>query len=604
MRLLCLSLRGLSAQDAAIWIDMVGNSWRVHPRALPMQIVGLSLIGLLIRQSQLPMMLWLPPWLCMLTIWAAVIPAALRFRRVQLDANSYQRWRLLLLGWRAVHGLSGGVLLGLLYGGLPQEWQLPLLIIVVVFTYGLTFYAIEDLGLAMVGSVPVVLSLLIALLVRGSATDHLLAVLLVAACINGWLAGRAISRRLFEAARLRQRNALLVDELAREINEVTLAKAQADQANREKSEFFATASHDLRQPLYSLQLLSDHLNKQLTSDHQLAVAQKLGVALTSMRHLFERMFDVARIDAQKVAYQPQHVSVHELLTSLDHEFALACSAKGIRWSVHPSDDWLWTDAVLAQRMLRNLLENALRYTDKGEVRLRARRKGAQIFCQVWDTGVGIDRADQPKIFDDYFQVKNAARRAQDGLGLGLGVVRRLVALTGTRVVLRSRLHKGSCFSIAFQAGQPGPTQSLSTDSTPDDTLAPATAPCVLVLDDQAEVLDAVVTVLQHAGYVVVGSESVTQLTQQVAVQEVWPHAVICDFRLGDHHTGLDAIAELRYEFGDDLPAILVTGDLNPQIRSQAGQHGIRVLHKPIDLGQLLQAVRETLAPPAPPTRTG
>ncbi|MES2088449.1 MAG: ATP-binding protein [Pseudomonadota bacterium] len=591
-RLLCLSLHGLSEQEAAIWIDMVSSGWRNHPKALPLQIVGLSLIGLLIAKSSLPMVLWLPLYACMILVCAAVILPAVRFRRVQLQADNYQPWRLLLLGWRAVHAVAGGALCALLYGDLSAQWQLPLLITVVVFTYGLTFYAIEDFGLAMVGTAPIVLSLLVALIVRGSAADHYIAVLLVAACINGWLAGRAISRRLFEAARMRQRNAVLVKELAREVDEVTRAKAQADQANREKSEFFAAASHDLRQPLYSLQLLSDHLRKQLTSLYQIEVADKLGGALTSMRHLFERMFDVARIDAQKVAYQPQQVSVRDLFTSLDHEFALACSAKDLRWAVHPTDDWIWTDAVLAQRMLRNLLENAVRYTARGEVRLRARRKGGFIHCQVWDTGMGISRHDQPKVFDDYFQVQNSARRAQDGLGLGLGVVRRLVALTDTRIALHSRLGKGSCFDIAFQLGQASPAMPLFAALSGDDASMVDSNQCVLVIEDQANVLDAVVTVLNHSGYLALGGDHAMELVRQAADQDAWPCAVICDYRLGPSYNGFDAIAELRHEFGDEMPAILVTGDLDPQIQARAAQQGIRVMHKPLDRDQLLIALRD------------
>jgi signal transduction histidine kinase/CheY-like chemotaxis protein len=593
-RLLCLSLRGLAEQDAAIWIDIVGNGWRNHPKALPMQIVGLLLMGLLISKSNLPMVQWLPPWACMILVCAGVTLLAFRFRRVQLHAGNYQPWRLLLLGWRAVHGVSGGVLCALLYGGLTPEWQLPLLITVVVFTYGLTFYAIEDFGLAMVGTAPVVLSLLVALMLHGRSADHYIAVLLVAACINGWLAGRAISRRLFEAARTRQRNAMLVEELAREVEEVTRAKAQADQANREKSEFFAAASHDLRQPLYSLQLLSDHLRKQLTSRYQIEVADKLGGALTSMRHLFERMFDVARIEAQKVACQPQHVSVHDLFTSLDHEFALACREKGLRWSVHPTDDWIWADAVLAQRMLRNLLENAVRYTTHGEVRLRARQRGGLVHCQVWDTGMGISREDQPKVFNDYFQVQNTARRAQDGLGLGLGVVRRLVALTGTRIALHSRLGKGACFDLAFEPGQPQASPILTAVPVlgEDGALMLAENECVLVIEDQANVLDAVVTVLNHSGYLALGGENAMALVGQAAASEVWPRAVVCDYRLGPSYDGFDAIAELRHELGDDFPAILVTGDLSPQIQAQAAQLGIRVMHKPLDREQLLTALRD------------
>lgn len=591
-RLLCLSLKGLPEQEAAIWIDMVSSGWRNHPKALPLQIVGLSLIGLLIAKSSLAVGVWLPLYACMILVCVAVILPAFRFRRIQLTAANYQPWRLLLLGWRSVHAVSGGALCALLYGGLDSEWQLPLLITVVVFTYGLTFYAIEDFGLAMVGTMPIVLSMLAALLVRARAADHFIAVLLVAAGINGWLAGRAISLRLFEAARTRQRNAVLVNELAREVEEVTRAKAQADLANREKSEFFAAASHDLRQPLYSLQLLSDHLRKQLSLPHHIEVADKLSGALTSMRHLFERMFDVARLDAQKVSCQPRHVSVQDLFASLDHEFALACREKGLRWSVQSTDDWIWADPVLAQRMLRNLLENALRYTDQGEVRLRARSRGGLVHCQVWDTGMGIARADQARVFNDYFQVQNAARRAQDGLGLGLGVVRRLVALTGARIALQSRLGRGSCFDLAFERGQ-----AQSIEPVPvalDESLDATENECVLVIEDQASVRDAVLMILQHGGYQAFGGDQAMDVAHQAAVQQAWPRAVVCDYRLGASYTGFDAIAQLRHEFGDEMPAILVTGDLAPQIQQRADQLGIRVLHKPIDRSQLLTVLREAI----------
>lgn len=591
-RLLCLSLEGLSEQDAIIWIDMVASGWRNHPKAVPLQLVGLTLIGVLILKSSLPVGIWLPLYACMILVCLAVIPLAFRFRRIQLQARNYRPWRWMLLGWRAVHAVSGGALCALLYGSLTAQWQLPLLITIVVFTYGLTFYAIEDFGLAMVGTAPVVLSMLLALLVHGSPVDHYIAVLLVAAGINGLLAGRAISRRLFEAARMRQRNAALVQELAREVDEVKRAKAQADQANREKSEFFASASHDLRQPLYSLQLLSDHLRQQLTSLYQIEVADKLGIALTSMRHLFERMFDVARIDAQKVAYQPRHLSVRELFMSLDHEFALACAAKGLRWSVQPTDDWIHADPVLAQRMLRNLLENAVRYTSHGGVCLRARRRGDRIHCQVWDSGMGIARTDQAKVFDDYFQVQNAARRAQDGLGLGLGVVRRLLSLTGTRITLRSRLGRGSCFGIAFERGDVDQALPAPSASANDALPAGTGHECVLVIEDQRSVLDAVLTVLDHSGYVALGGDHAMALVHQAAERDVWPCAVICDYRLGPSYTGLDAIAELRHEFGDDMPAILVTGDLDPHIKEQAEAKGIRVMHKPLDRAQLLVSLRE------------
>lgn len=598
MRLLSLSLKGLSEQDAAIWIDMVRHSWLVQPRALPMQIVGLLMLATLIHYSSLPTALWLPPWVCMFTIWAAVIPVALHFRRVDLGEHNYRPWRWLLLGWRGLHGLSGGILCGLLYGGLSPEWRIPLLIVVVVFTYGLTFFAIEDLGVAMIGSGPVVLSLLLALLHSGRPADHMLAVLLIAASINGWLAGHAISRRLFEAARLRRHHAELAETLAREVNEVTIAKAHVELANREKSEFFAAASHDLRQPLYSLQLLFDLLRKQLALPTHVELAHKVDVSLTSLRHVFERMFDVARIEAQKVAVEPQVVSVRELFETLDCEFSQQCQDKQLTWRVSPTDDWLLTDPVLALRMLRNLIENAIRYTPAGQVHLRARKKGHLMCLQVWDTGIGISQTDQIQVFRDYFQVKNEARRAQDGLGLGLGVVRRLAALTGAQISLRSRPAKGSCFSMGLPLAQP-PSRPAGTagESNPGRS-APSSGQSsgqgVLIVDDQVDVLDAVSLVLKDSGYTPIAATTAQGTIQNAACLALWPSAILCDHRLGDMGDGFDAIQTLRYEFGDDLPALMITGDMSPDLNVRAQAYHITLIHKPIDRGELLQALENLL----------
>ncbi|TAL21511.1 MAG: hybrid sensor histidine kinase/response regulator [Aquabacterium sp.] len=588
MRLLCLSLRGLSEEDAAIWIDIVGNGWRLHPKALPLQIVGLAMMGALIAQSSLPDRLWMPPWTCLLLVWAAVIPLALHFRRVQLHAGNYTLWRVLLLGWRALHAVAGGILFALLYGNLSLEWRLPLLIMVVVFTYGLAFYAVEDWGLAMVGGLPVVTCVIGALLAQGGGPDRFIALLLVAACLNGWLAGRSISVRLFEAARTRRRNAVLVDELAWKVEQVTRAKAEAEHANREKSEFFAAASHDLRQPLYSLQLLADHLRRQLQAASHVEIADKLRAALNSMRQLFERMFDVARLEAQKVAHEPRPVPVAELFAALDHEFAHACARRGLSWSFEAGDAWVQADPVLALRMLRNLLENAVRYTTQGGVHLRARQRGAQVVLQVWDSGSGIARTDRLRVFDDYFQVHNEARRAQDGLGLGLGVVRRLAALTGACITLRSRTGRGSCFGLGFPLAA---AVSQAHAPAPDESGLSGQGACVLVLEDEPAVREAVIAVLQADGWLAIGADSARQAVEEAARQDAWPQAVISDWRLGGQ-TGLQAIAALRYEFGDELPAILVTGDLDPRVADEARVEGIAVMHKPLDRLQLLQALRD------------
>jgi CheY-like chemotaxis protein len=333
------------------------------------------------------------------------------------------------------------------------------------------------------------------------------------------------------------------------------------------------------------------------------------------------MFDVARIDAQRVDYQAQALPLEGLWHKLDSEFSVLCANKGLTWTLQPTQAWVQTDPHVLERILRNLLNNAVRYTETGEVRLRARVRGPWVLCQVWDTGVGVQRQHRHRIFEDYFQAYNDGRLSSEGLGLGLAVVRRLSMLGPTPVTLRSRTGQGSCFSVRLPRLVPAtdvplPQPAIHAHQAPaalqprpqlepsEPALAPSPSPRVIVLiEDEPDVLEGTTLVLQQQGWTVAAASTPDGAMDQVIRMQAdgdmpegeMPVALISDHRLGLSINGLDAIRQLRYEFGDDLPAFLLTGEATPGLADQAKSAHVSLLHKPLQADRLLRMLDQVSA---------
>jgi CheY-like chemotaxis protein len=279
-----------------------------------------------------------------------------------------------------------------------------------------------------------------------------------------------------------------------------------------------------------------------------------------------------------------------------------------------------------ERILRNLLNNAVRYTEHGEVLLRARVRGPSVVCQVWDTGVGVQRQHRHRIFEDYFQAYNDARRSNEGLGLGLAVVRRLSLLGPTPVTLLSRPGRGSCFAVRLprlvpsapleprkpmreEGGQPQPTtthEAVPAHASPRAPFVPGKVDkptqrgTVILIDDEPDVLKGTTLVLQQHGWQAAAAstpegalDALVELQQRGLMPEgEMPLALISDHRLGLSINGLEAIEQLRYEFGEHLPAFLLTGEATPGLADAAQAAQVQLLHKPVQADRLLRLLDE------------
>lgn len=635
MSLLRRSLRGMSPLEARIDLQMLQDSWRTSPSSLVGQAVALVALLWIVRSWPLATWTWLLPGLGLMLLWTGVALASRHFRRFGIARSGYGRWRMGLLGWHALQSLLWGMLAVGLLGVAGLEWRLTLVAGVIVYGYTLMLVTVHDWGAAFTGSAPLMVLTTAKLLAMRSSSATYLALVLVVSLVTCLAVSLGISRRLREGMLLRHENADLVLQLRDEINKVTQAKARAEQADQQKSEFFASASHDLRQPLHVLALLTNALRGWVEPEHGRPLLDKMQTALASISGMFERMFDLARLDAQRIDYQTEARPLAELWHKLDPEFSVLCQHKGLTWQLEPTSEWVLTDPHVLERILRNLLNNAVRYTTEGTVRLRARARGPWVICQVWDTGIGIDRQHRHRIFEDYFQASNAGRLSSEGLGLGLAVVRRLSLLGPTPVRVLSCKGRGSVFSVrlprlvpvapeatrALAEVEAGHTSASAPSRTP--TPPPRSGPGVVVLiDDDPAVREGTALVLAQAGWLTAAAgtpdgavEAVASLQARGEMPEGdMPVALISDHRLGLPIDGLDVLRSLRYEFGDDLPAFLITGDTSVALAERARTARVTVLPKPVQVTQLTEALahirhddgheQRDFSPDLSPQRTG
>lgn len=602
MKFLRLNLQGLSPTDRAIYLEQLRDHWRLDVWAIPGQFIALLALIPVVRRSGLPPWEWGPPIALLLATWAWGSLSIWRLRRVVLGADNYPRWRAITLMREVTQATGWALLAAMLWGALPAQWHLLILTALIIFGYTAMFFSTHDSGVATAANLPILLIVLARLLLdpaEGTATIALILTLSMVTCLG---VGRLIEVRLLDAERLRIRNEQLVAELADEVNKVRQAKEAAEQANRHKSEFIATASHDVRQPLHSLTLLSGLLVTRLQEPESRSLAGKISAAVEGLRGIFEQLFDIARVDSHKLVHQPQPFTLAPLLGQMDDEFELLCRDKGLHWRAcdaprHGTDLAVVADPLFMQRILRNLLENALRYTAPGgTVRLRTRARGDRMVVQVWDEGPGIARADRARIFEDYVQLHNPARHLREGLGLGLGLVRRLVQAGDYRLTVRSRPGRGSVFSLwvpAAQAASPhlpeAPFGRASMPSAePDDQARPARA--VLLVEDDDEVRETTATVLQAHAWTCFAGATLAQAIDVMARAQAWPSALLTDLRLGTPDDGLAVAQAARHEFGPELPVLLLTGDLDPSLNGRAQEAGVALRRKPLSPAELLQAL--------------
>lgn len=366
----------------------------------------------------------------------------------------------------------------------------------------------------------------------------------------------------------------------------------AEAANRAKSSFLATASHDLRQPVHALGLFVGALRGMPMSSDAELILKHIETSTQALDGLFTALLDISRLDAGVVEVERKAFSIGPMLERICGDQAAEADAKRIVVKVVRSTAVLHSDPILVERILRNLVSNAVRHTPSGRVLVGCRRHGANVKVEVWDTGKGIPRDQRERVFQEYYQLGNEERDRTKGLGLGLAIVRRLTTLLGCELTLRSVVGRGSCFAVTVRtAGRFALREEQAVAPEPPLQLGRM----IVVVDDEADIRVAMSTVLTHWGHNVLAAGSGAEAIEKLSDCPVRPDLIISDFRLRQHETGIDVIEALRLEYNDRIPAILITGDTAPERLIEARESGLLLLHKPVTNSRLRAAIANSIA---------
>ncbi|MEI7444272.1 MAG: hybrid sensor histidine kinase/response regulator [Burkholderiales bacterium] len=369
--------------------------------------------------------------------------------------------------------------------------------------------------------------------------------------------------------------------------QAALADAQA--ANRAKTRFLASASHDLRQPLHALLLFSAALAMRPLDGKSKEIAGRIDDATQALAHELDTLLDVSKLDAGAVRVTVERVDAGALAERLAQTMAPLAHRKGLALECHAQPGlWVDTDRGHVERVLRNLVDNAIKYTGSGSVTLCARRVGGRVAWAVTDTGPGIPRDEHARIFEEFYQIGNPERDRQQGLGLGLAIVRRLVDLLGGRLVLDSTPGRGSTFELSMPAAE----VIVETVADPGTGSArPLDGVHVMVVDDEASVRLGTQLLLEGFGCrvtLVRDSDEAVEIASEDP-----PDVVLADMRLEGRDSGVRAVNRLR-ALRPGLPALLVSGDTAPDRLREARDAALPLLHKPVPADLLARSIAEAL----------
>ena len=391
---------------------------------------------------------------------------------------------------------------------------------------------------------------------------------------------------------------LLNQRLISQLDELSLRKDVAERANAAKSRFLAAASHDLRQPMHSISLLIGVLRTRLNDPVQVDLADKVQSSVTTMENLFGNLLDISKLDAGAVHAHIEDVDLGWLLERAGQTWQPQAQEKGLSLRVRPGRWVVRGDATLLERIVSNLLANAIRYTRSGGVLVGCRRRGEQCELQIWDTGPGIAPEHREAIFEEFFRIGAPGTGQEKGLGLGLSIVRRCVHLLGYAIAVQSREGHGSVFKVLMPLSA-GSAATHAPGGVMAAPLAVLEGNFIVVVDDEATNREAVRDALLAAGCHVVTAASADDALAQLESHLRTPDLILTDYQLGDADDGLAVIRRLRAHYDEEVAALVVTANTDARLLADAAALGAALLHKPVGLQRLMAALKEALEAAAP-----
>ncbi|HSV20786.1 MAG TPA: hybrid sensor histidine kinase/response regulator [Casimicrobiaceae bacterium] len=413
--------------------------------------------------------------------------------------------------------------------------------------------------------------------------------------------GHRLNDVLTHSLTIRYENLDLIGELKDRTRAAQDARAAAEKANRGKSQLLAAASHDLRQPLHALGLYAAALAARAHDDQCRPLVENVQEGIVALEHQFGQLLDLSRLEAGALHADCSDIELGPLLARVANEYGAQAATRGLALRVVCTSLVVRSDPVLLERIVGNLVANAVRYTRRGGVVLGARRRGHDVAIVVADSGIGIAPFDMSRIFEEFYQVADErAPSARKGMGLGLAIVRRFADLLEHRIEVTSEPGRGSRFRVVLPQGARRRVAARSAQTAGRTRFEGLSGRLIAVLDDDPAAIDAMRALFSTSRAEVAGATRVGELLDALGRCARYPDLVVADLRLGGALTGIDAIAQLRFEFGIAIPAMIVSGDTSLAAAALACEARLPLLAKPVDAVtlqeqacRLLSGARET-----------
>lgn len=395
-----------------------------------------------------------------------------------------------------------------------------------------------------------------------------------------------------------KRNESLLEERTEMLAQVTdekrrseINRQRAEEAVAAKTKFLAAASHDLRQPLHAIGLFLDILNTQTEGKPEQQLVRQIQQSCNTLNNLFNGCLDISRLDAGVVERTDEDFRLPTFLNGLHHELMQQAREKGLQYIYTCDDSVVRSDSMLLGRIFRNLANNAIQNTDSGAISVTGSSQGDAVTLAITDTGKGIPEGERNRIFSEFHQVDSEDAKMGRGLGLGLAIVKRLCELLAIDISLESTVGQGSTFTLRIPHGLADnivDPEEASTTLTLDGTQ-------VLIIDDDRYIRHGMETLLQACGCQTISAADTSLAMTRLRQRNITPSIIVADYHLSNGRRGTAAIREIRDLFGQNIPAVLVTGDTTADSEKEAARHELHILHKPVSSDLLLSTIASSIA---------
>ncbi len=558
--------------DKSIWLQQLSL---VNEAEIPSLFGHLMMVGavyFVLKDVAPPLLLTV--WSFSLLTWLVLLGGIHLFIRNRLRADNVHFFAGYFLISHFATGLIWGIGFILIHPEVSIIYQYFILMMIIAISIGIVATCSAYLSMATLTFIAVALPVAIMLFFSEGELNLVLSGLTLLSIFNVLMFSRSMNHTLVSAIRLRFENADLLIELGEK-------KEQAEEANNDKSRFLAVASHDLRQPLHAIGLFTSALERGLMRPEQRAIVHKINRSVDALVDLFNALLDISRLDAGVIKVDKRHFDLFDIIARFENEFSTIAEQKGltIEW---PSETCIvYSDCELLEQILRNYIANAIRYSNKGVIRIGYESIKSKVNIWVSDTGIGISEDAQQSIFSEFFQLDNPERDRSKGLGLGLSIVKRSAKLLDHPIRVNSTPGEGSTFSIKVNSGDSTkvnndclPQESQASDVSINDAL-------IVIIDDEQDIREGMVSLFESLNCDVIAVSDSDEAQAVLKNYNRIPDGIISDYHLRDYQTGVEAIEFLRNQYHNDIPAIIITGDIAPETLRDVAEHGLQMLHKPV-----------------------